>query len=273
MPELPSPGRGQPHEADDVRGLDELDGLDERGALDALVRPAPPRSLRDRAADLADATGTTPVRIAAGAVALAVAVVAGLWLTRPAAPPPEVALPFASTGPSAPSTSTTSGGSSTTEATEVVVYVAGQVQRPGVLHLRSGARVVDAIDGAGGLAASADGARLNLAAPLQDGQRVYVPAVGEAPPPLVEPSGGGTGATTGDAGAGTGGAPTPGAPVDLNTATEADLDALPGVGPATAQAIVQHRDEVGGYTSVDQLLDVPGIGPAKLERIRPLVRV
>jgi competence protein ComEA len=134
--------------------------------------------------------------------------------------------------------------------------------------------VVDAIDGAGGLAPDADGARLNLAAPLADGERVYVPAVGEATPPVVGPSGG-TGGTGGSSagGDGGGGVPTPDAPIDLNTASETDLDALPGVGPATAQAIVQHRDEVGGYTSVDQLLDVPGIGPSKRERIRPLVRV
>ncbi len=221
-----------------------------------LVRPGPPRSWRERVGDLADATGTTPTRLAAGALLVAMAVVVGLWLTRPPSLPPEVSLPFASTTALGAATTGTSAPPQ-----DLVVHVAGSVVRPGVLHLRPGARVVDAIDAAGGLAPQADGARINLAAPVADGSRVYVPAVGEAPPAAVG---------LGGAGEGEGGTA---GPVDLNTADEAALDALPGIGPATAKAIVAHRSEIGRFTSVDQLLDVRGIGPAKLEELRPLVTV
>ena len=99
-----------------------------------------------------------------------------------------------------------------------------------------------------------------LAATLTDGVRVYVPKVGESPPP---PVGGSAGGAVGS----------PGAPVDLNAATPEQLDALPGVGPATAAAIVAHRQEIGRYTSVEELLDVRGIGPAKLDALRTLVTV
>jgi competence protein ComEA len=223
----------------------------------ALHRPPPPRTWRERIEQLADATGTTPARVLAGGVLVAAAVVAGLWLTRPPAPPPEVSLPFAST------TVSLAPPSSTDVAAEVVVvHVAGAVVLPGVHELPAGSRVVDAIEAAGGLTAQADGARINLAAPLADGERVYVPAMGEASPPPVVGGSNPTGAE---------GAP-PG-PVDLNQADEAALDALPGIGPATAAAIVEHRAQIGRFTSVDQLLDVRGIGEAKLEQLRPLVTV
>jgi competence protein ComEA len=228
-----------------------------------LVRPRPPRTWRERAEHLADATGTTPGRLLVGAALAAVAVVVGLWLTRPAPAPAEASLPFASTTVRTSGVATTAP--STTEATEVVVDVEGAVLQPGVHRLTSGARVTDAVTAAGGLAPTADAARLNLAAPLQDGQRVYVPAVGQEPPPVVGPSG------PGDAGAGPGEEPS--GPVNLNTADADALDDLPGVGPATAAAIIEHRKEIGGYTSVDQLLDVRGIGQAKLDQLRPLVTV
>jgi competence protein ComEA len=233
---------------DDDLPLEELGGLS---------RPLPPRSWRERATDLADATGTTPVRLVVGAAFVAVAVVVGLWLTRPPAPPPEVSIPFASSvgATGVPTTSTSA------VPVDLVVHVAGAVARPGVLHLGPGARVVDAIDAAGGLTPDADGARINLAAPVADGSRVYVPAVGEIVPAV--PGGG----PAGGAGDDTNG------PLDLNSADEVALDALPGIGPATASAIVAHRAEVGRFTSVDQLLDVRGIGEAKLEQLRPLVTV
>jgi competence protein ComEA len=203
---------------------------------------------------VADATGTTPARMGAGALVLVGLVLVGLWLTRPAGAPPEVALPFASTTVVAATTSTS-------EPVALVVHVAGAVLQPGVHRVPEGGRVVDAIDAAGGLASTADATRLNLAAPLADGERVYVPVVGEEPPAVVGPGGPATG---GDA---------PSGPVNLNTADAAALDALPGVGPATAAAIIEHREAVGGFTSVDQLLDVRGIGEAKLEQLRPLVTV
>jgi competence protein ComEA len=234
--------------------LDPVDPADD-DADGALRRPAPPRSWRERIEDLADATGTSPARIVAGLAVGALAVAVGWWLLRPPPPPPEASLPFTSTTPAGPASS------ATTLPTALVVHVAGAVASPGVHELSSGARVVDAIEAAGGLTPAADGARINLAAPLADGARVYVPAVGEEPPPV---------AVGGDA-AGTGS--TPAGPLDLNTADAAALEALPGVGPATAAAIVEHRSKVGAFTSVDQLLDVPGIGEAKLEALRDLVTV
>jgi competence protein ComEA len=133
---------------------------------------------------------------------------------------------------------------------------------PGVHHLEAGARVVDAVDAAGGLAPDADAARLNLAALLVDGQQVYVARVGEAPP-LAAPAGG-----TAAAG------PAPPAPlVDLNTASATELEELPGIGPTTAEAIVDHRERNGPFAAVDDLLDVRGIGDAKLEQLRDRVTV
>ena len=222
-----------------------------------LRRPPPPRSWRERIEHVADATGTTPLRILVGGGGAIVAVLLGMWLTRPPAPPPEVALPFASTTVSLTSASTT-----TVLAERVVVHVAGAVVHPGVHELPSGSRVVDAIEAAGGLTAEADESRINLAAPVSDGERVYVPRVGEIASPVVVGASAAPGSGTSSAG-----------PVDLNQADAAALDALPGIGPATAAAIIEHRGRIGRFTSVDQLLDVRGIGEAKLDQLRPLVTV
>jgi competence protein ComEA len=223
-----------------------------------LRRPVPPRSWRERIEDLADATGTTPARIVVGGVLAVLAVGATWWLLRPPPTPPEASLPFASTTVADPAAASTT----TTGPAELVVHVAGSVAAPGVHDLPAGARVADAIQAAGGLAADADSARINLAAPIVDGARVYVPAVGEDPPPVA------LGEVAGPAGGAS-----PSSPVDLNTADAAALEELPGIGPATAAAILEHRTKVGAFRSVDQLLDVPGIGEAKLEALRDLVRV
>jgi competence protein ComEA len=223
-----------------------------------LVRPAPPSTWRDRIESVADATGVTPARLVLGAALAALALAGALWLLRPPAEPVEVTLPFASS-----TTSLAPPAPSSTEPTTVLVHVAGAVALPGVHELPAGARVIDAVEVAGGLAPHADGARLNLAAPVADGERVYVVAVGEASAPAV-PGGSGPSAAGPD---GSGG------PVHLNTADEAALEALPGVGPATAAAIVEHRERIGGFTSVDQLIEVRGIGEAKLEQLRPHVAV
>jgi len=239
--------------------LDSSTSFDDREGDGALRRPPPPRTWRERIEGLADATGSSPGRIVGGAVAAALAVVAALVLLRPPAAPPEVSLPFASTTLSAPAAPTTMAMPES-----LVVHVAGAVAVPGIHELPPGARVADAIAVAGGLAPSADDSRINLAALVTDGQRVYVLAAGEASPPPV--AGGGSAA-------GASGDPAAFGPVDLNSADAAALDELPGVGPATATAILEHRAKVGAFSSVDQLLDVPGIGEVKLEALRDLVIV
>ncbi len=138
----------------------------------------------------------------------------------------------------------------------VVVDVVGAVRRPGLYRLAQGSRIADAVARAGGATGRADLAQVNLAAPLADGEQVVVPRRG-AP---------------GDA---AGGAPTasgaPAGPVQLSTATLEQLDTLPGVGPATAQKILDYREKHGAFSSVDELDAVPGIGPKRLEQLRELV--
>ncbi len=139
----------------------------------------------------------------------------------------------------------------------VYVHVAGAVAAPGLYRLQAGARVVDAVAAAGGLAADADPAAVNLARPVSDGEQLHVPRVGEQPPASAGAQGG-VGAD------GT---------VNLNTADLAALDTLPRIGPAIAQRIIDWRDEHGPFTSVDDLLAVPGIGEKMLAALRDLVRV
>ena len=148
--------------------------------------------------------------------------------------------------------------------TEIVVHVAGSVVHPGVVHLPIGARVVDAVAAAGGALPEADGNAINLAAALRDGARVYVPRVGEQVPPIAEPAAEPAGEPSSSSLAG---------PIDLNTATAAQLDALPGVGPSTAAAIIAYRDQHGPFQAVDELGGVRGIGPAKLDALRGQVTV
>lgn len=149
----------------------------------------------------------------------------------------------------------------------VVVHVAGAVASPGVVELPGGSRIVDAVEAAGGLRADADADRVNLAAVLADGQRVVIPVRGQPPPEEVLPSG--PSPEHGGAGGGVG----TGARVDVNTADAEQLESLPGIGPATAAAILSHRERHGPFRSVDDLIDVRGIGEAKLDALRDLVTV
>ena len=144
----------------------------------------------------------------------------------------------------------------------VVVSVVGLVVSPGLVTLPAGSRVADALAAAGGLLPEADPASLNAAALLADGQQIAVGVPGAAgAPPAGSPPAAGVPA------AGDGGL------LDLNAATTADLDALPGIGPVLAQRIVDHRAEHGPFTSVDQLDDVSGIGPAVSAELAGRVRV
>jgi competence protein ComEA len=137
----------------------------------------------------------------------------------------------------------------------LVIDVAGAVRRPGLYRLPQGSRIADAVARAGGANGKAELDGVNLAAPLADGEQVVVPA--RIP--------GGAAAATG-----TGGAPATG-PVSLSAATAEQLDALPGIGPVTAQKIVDYRTQHGAFHSVDELDAISGIGPAKLDQLRGLV--
>jgi len=136
----------------------------------------------------------------------------------------------------------------------VVVDVVGAVRRAGLYRLQQGARIADAVARAGGATAKADLALINLAAPLADGEQVVVPKRGAAASSAAP--------SAGVASSG---------PVHLSTATLEQLDSLPGIGPVTAQKILDYRQKHGPFTSVDELDAVPGIGPARLEQLKDLV--
>jgi competence protein ComEA len=216
------------------------------------------------------------------ALAVVTALVA-LWLARPreeplparaqlvgspvqSTPHPSVA-PGSSASSSSTSSATTPGVSPGAPAGPVLVHVAGAVRRPGVVELAPGARVADAVDAAGGATRRAATSSVNLARPVVDGEQVVVLRHGEA---ATAPAGhvGGAPAASGTS---------PGAsatgPVDLNTATLDQLDALPGIGPVLAQRILDWRTAHGRFSAVDELGEVSGIGEATLADLRPVVRV
>ncbi len=148
----------------------------------------------------------------------------------------------------------------------MVVHAAGAIRLPGVYVMNAGSRAADVVFAAGGLTTDADGDRLNLAQPVVDGSRLYVPRKGAAVP--LVPSDQLVGGVTPSPSPLPGDAPNASGPLDLNAATATQLDALPGVGPATAASIVEYRTKIGRFKSVNQLLDVPGIGEAKLAAMR-----
>ena len=180
-----------------------------------------------------------PLLLLVGAVALFAVVLAGREAPAQVAPPAteQASSPSAEGGESAPAGS-------------LLVHVAGAVRSPGLYEFPKGARVADAIDTAGGPLPKADVDELNLAEPLVDGTRVLVVKIGEqaSSAPTAGP------------------AESPLIPV--NAADQVQLESIPGIGPVTAAAILEHRETIGGFDSVEQLLDVDGIGPATLENIR-----
>ena len=198
------------------------------------------RFVATETAGFARRIGVVPVLVLFGAVGAVVAVgfLAGV---RHGSPEP-IELPLAADEAPLPV--------ATTQASLLKVHLAGAVQRPGLYEVPGGSRVNDLVDAAGGLDADADRAAVNLAARLSDEQQIYVPVKGELPA------------------AGTAGSD-PSGPIDVNTATAAQLDELPGIGPSLAAAIIAFRSEHGPFATLDALEQVPGIGPAKLSRLRP----
>jgi competence protein ComEA len=176
-----------------------------------------------------------------------------IWRGRPASEPIP---PVQRSGPSAPTGSPTASSPSTST---LVVHVAGAVRRPGLVQLRAGARVGDAVAEAGGPTRNAELASVNLARPVVDGEQLVVLARGQGPAVAAPPAAGGAAAPT--------------APIDLNSATLEQLDTLPGVGPVLAQRILDWRSEHGRFGSTDELREVSGIGEATFADIKPLVRV
>lgn len=217
-----------------------------------------------------------PGRRGVAALALVALVAAGIgmvavWRDRPVAhavdplPAPAAAVgPVTDTEP--PSTSVPPPPPE--PVAEIVVSVVGLVHVNGLVHLPAGSRVADALAAAGGPRDGADTLGLNLAQKLADGDQVLV---GLAPAPGAAPVAGSATVGSGQAAAGTGASE--GGPVNLNTATEEQLDALPGVGPVTAASILAWRTTNGRFTDVEQLGEVDGIGPARLEKLRDLVTV
>jgi competence protein ComEA len=137
------------------------------------------------------------------------------------------------------------------------VHVVGEVGRPGVYELAAGARARDAVAAAGGLLGDAEQGAINLARVVTDGEQIAVPRQGEAPIGVAATGTGVTGAE---------------AKIDLNTASAEQLDSLPGVGPATAAKIISDRTANGPFRNVDDLMRVSGIGPAKFDSLKDLVR-
>lgn len=183
---------------------------------------------------------------------LSAALAAGVtWASRPSLEP-VVAAPVVSAGTAPPTTSVAASP------TQVVVAVVGRVVTPGLVTLPAGSRVADAVAAAGGVVPDTDLSTVNLARVLVDGEQIAVGVPGAAPAPgeHADPAGGGT----------------PGL-VNLNTATEAELDELPGVGPVIAGRIVQWRSDNGAFTTTEQLQDVDGIGSSTFEDLRDEVTV
>ncbi len=264
---LPVPGR---HAARRGRAPAEGRAARAEAALPDAVRPA-----------VRWALGPGHLRVVAVLLVLAL-LASGWWLlrSRPEALPRDVGLTVSTPSPDAgerpASASRGSGGGSGggvaadedagAKSGRVVVHVAGRVRRPGIVRLPRGARVVDAVEAAGGAGRGVRLRDLNLARVLVDGEQVLVGMPGAAPA-AAAPAPSSAGAAGGAAGA------EPTALVDLNTADQAQLETLPGVGPVTAGKILAWREEHGRFSAVEELLEVDGIGEVTLADVAPLVTV
>ncbi|WP_434741331.1 helix-hairpin-helix domain-containing protein [Micromonospora sp. SH-82] len=236
---------------------------DERGDPDSDEPPPVPPVARLPGPDAFD-PGRRGVR-ALAVVAVLVVLGAGFWTWR-SRPQAEPVQPVVSAA--VPEESQV-GAAEGTPAGELVVAVAGKVRRPGLVRVPAGSRVADVVSAAGGALPGVDLSLLNPARKVTDGELLLVgvvPSPGQPVPPGVAGQPGGAALPGGAVGA-------PGAPVNLNTATLAELDALPGVGPVLAQRILAHREQQGGFRSVGDLRQVDGIGDARYEQLKELVTV
>jgi len=215
--------------------------------------------------------------LAYAAVAVVVVAVGVRYVVLPrTAGPPEsqgIVLAPVTASPSGDGGAAPRGGLSAAAASpsahpDVVVYVCGAVRSPGVVRLPTGARVTDALEIAGGPTGKAELAAVNLAAPVTDGQQIVVPEKGGAGVVAVAPATG----TSGGVGA-SGGAAGPAVLVNINTASLEELDGLDGVGPSTAQKIIDYRTEHGGFKTIDEIKEVPGIGDAKFAAMKDSITV
>ena len=211
--------------------------------------------------------------------------VAAWWLFKVPSAPPEASLPFVNSESSLEGSlvtsvdgSVSSSGAETKNsvpfvATVITVHVAGAVKEPGVYILRAGSRINDGVTAAGGATSVANLDAVNLATILHEGEQIYIPKRGEKPrtvvtsPQLQQPtSANGSATENSNIGA-------PSKMVNINLANLLELEELPGVGPATAKAIVSYREKYGAFLKVEDLLKVRGIGPAKLSEILPRASV
>ena len=223
-----------------------------------------------------------PARAFATAGSVAVVCVGAWWLLRAPAPPLENSIPLVSIASASDSSSSSVVGAipspTLVGVREVVVHVAGAVNTPGVYRLKPTARVIDAVNAAGGVTASADTAAVNLALPLLDAEQVYIPTRSSKKPhttvavqrklPTTPSS---PSSTVAAAIVGATESSVKSALVNINTATALELEALPSVGPSTAKAIVSFRTKNGPFGKAEDLLKVPGIGDGKLAAMKPFV--
>ena len=214
-------------------------------------------------------------RLVGSVVSVVLVAGAGWWLVQVPPPPPEAALGFAPSLTSVPVVpKSIAVGDALPDANVIVpqfltVHVAGAVKSPGVYRLRQGARVNDGVEKAGGATTSADLDSVNLASLVNEGEQIYIPKRGEKPRtitsrPQLSVGDAGTNRVTGEVATRV---------ININLASATELEQLPGVGPATAKAIVAYREKYGAFNTLEDLLKVRGIGPAKLSEILPRASV